>query len=54
MLTFRKHGARAGVEKLFRSARKKLFVAIVLGLVPIVVLMILASFGLKLGVGFGP
>lgn len=42
------------VERLFRSAWKKLFVAILLGLVPIVILMVLACFGIKLGAGLGP
>ena len=42
------------VEKLFRSAWKKLFVAILLGIVPIVILGVLACFGIKLGAGLGP
>ena len=42
------------VEKLFRSAWKKLFVAILLGVVPLVILIVLACFGIKLGAGVGP
>jgi hypothetical protein len=42
------------VERLFRSACKKLFVAILLGTVPIVILTVLACFGIKLGAGLGP
>jgi hypothetical protein len=42
------------VELLFRFAWKKLFLAILLGFVPIVILTVLACFGLKLGAGVGP
>ena len=40
---------REWVERMFHSATKKLMVAIVLGFLPIVILFVLACFGIRIG-----
>ncbi|HUG20583.1 MAG TPA: hypothetical protein VMM56_16465, partial [Planctomycetaceae bacterium] len=42
------------LERLYHSALKHLFIVILLGWIPIIILGVLAGFGLKLGAGLGP